>query len=97
MGYDISGGGGFNHFFKFGDIIKSKKGNRVRHLIWLATTWCIWRLRNNIVFRGKVADYAVLVDNINVISWIWFSGRSGRKTIYSFYDWCSKGYNMTLI
>jgi hypothetical protein len=29
---------GWNHFLLFDDIIKTKKGGRIKHLIWLATT-----------------------------------------------------------
>jgi hypothetical protein len=39
------------HFILFGELIKSKANKKHRHIIWLATTWCIWRWRNNIVFR----------------------------------------------
>ncbi|CAJ2658352.1 unnamed protein product [Trifolium pratense] len=77
---------GLNHFFKCGDLVK---GHRVRHLIWLTTNWCLWRLRNNIIFRGEVADVSKLIDNITAISWIWFSGRAGRKFTFSFADWCT--------
>ncbi|CAJ2678610.1 unnamed protein product [Trifolium pratense] len=77
---------GLNHFFKCGDLVK---GHRVRHLIWLTTNWCLWRLRNNIIFRGEVADVSKLIDNIMTVSWIWFSGRAGRKSTFSFADWCT--------
>ncbi|XP_045831367.1 uncharacterized protein LOC123922713 [Trifolium pratense] len=77
---------GLNHFVKCGDLVK---GHRVRHLIWLTTNWCLWRLRNNIIFRGEVADVSKLIDNIMAVSWIWFSGRAGRKSTFSFADWCT--------
>ncbi|CAJ2628180.1 unnamed protein product [Trifolium pratense] len=90
MGCDvIVGDEGLNHFFTFGDFLKSNKCGRVRHLIWLTTTWCLWKLRNNIIFRGEVAGVSKLFDNITTISWIWFSGRAGHKTIFSFSEWCS--------
>jgi hypothetical protein len=58
----------WQHFNSFGDIVKSKRGSKVKHLIWLATMWCAWRLRNNIVFRGAIAECALLVDQIKLIS-----------------------------
>ncbi|XP_045791643.1 uncharacterized protein LOC123886361 [Trifolium pratense] len=79
---------GWKHFNFFGDIVKSKKGSKVKHLIWLATTWCTWRVRNNIIFRGTIFDRNQLVDQIKFISWFWFIGRSGRDCSYSYYDWC---------
>jgi hypothetical protein len=79
---------GRNHFNSFGALIKSRHSKRVRHLIWLATTWCIWRLRNKIVFNGGVPNVSQLVDEIKYYSWAWFRGRSGSKSFLSFYDWC---------
>jgi hypothetical protein len=79
---------GWNHFQAFGALVKCKNGNRVRHLIWLATTWCIWKLRNQIVFKGAAPNIPQLVDEIKYFSWSWFRGRSGRKTFTSFYEWC---------
>jgi hypothetical protein len=80
--------GGWKLFLHYGSLVKNKKGMKVRHLIWLATTWCLWRMRNNILFRDENADFAVVFDQIKFISWLWFSGRAGRKTGYSFYNWC---------
>jgi hypothetical protein len=60
---------GWKHFNDFGNIFKDKKEVKVRHLILLATTWCIWQLRNNIIFRGAIANHVQLVDQIKFISW----------------------------
>jgi hypothetical protein len=78
----------WNHFQNFGTLVKSKNGNWVRHLIWLATTWCIWKLRNQILFNGAVPNVLQLVEEIKRFSWSWFRGRSGRKTFLSYYEWC---------
>jgi hypothetical protein len=40
------------HFTSFSELLKPCRLKKVRHLIWCATTWCIWSLRNNIIFRG---------------------------------------------
>jgi hypothetical protein len=45
----------------FGELIKGKKIKRVRHIIWLATTWCTWRACNNILFRGVIFNVFSLV------------------------------------
>ncbi|CAJ2677955.1 unnamed protein product [Trifolium pratense] len=79
---------GWNHFLSFGSLVKSRKGNRIRHLIWLATTWCLWKLRNNVVFNGDLPDASKLVDDIKTFSWFWFKGRFGRKSSFSFSEWC---------
>jgi hypothetical protein len=77
------------HFLLFGDLVRLKKGSgRVSRLIWLATTWSIWKLRNDVIFNGVTPDASNLVNNIKTISWLWFSGRFGRKANVSFLNWC---------
>jgi hypothetical protein len=77
------------HFLLFGDLVRLKKGSgRVSRLIWLATTWYIWKLRNDVIFNGVIPDASNLVNNIKTISWLWFSGRFGRKANVSFLNWC---------
>jgi hypothetical protein len=80
------------HFFLFGDLIKSKAikvNNKHRHIIWLATTWCIWRGRNNIVFREDQVTIGSSVDQIIYMSWFWFSGRLRSNVAISFDSWCT--------
>jgi hypothetical protein len=77
------------HFLLFGDLIKSKANKKHRHIIWLATTWCIWRLRNNLVFREDRATIFSLVNQIIYMSWFWFSGHL-RSNVDIFFDyWCT--------
>ncbi|KAK2384525.1 hypothetical protein QL285_071861 [Trifolium repens] len=68
---------GSNHFLLFGDMCKSKDDRRVRHLIWLATTWNIWKHRNNVIFNCVISDASVLLEEIKVTSWVWFINRYG--------------------
>jgi hypothetical protein len=58
-----------NHFTRFGGLLKGGHYKKFRHLIWLATTWSIWRKRNNIVFRGDDVNIVSLVDQIIYIAW----------------------------
>ncbi|XP_045831669.1 uncharacterized protein LOC123923074 [Trifolium pratense] len=80
---------GWKHFISFGDLVMSKRLAKTRHVIWLATTWSIWRTRNNIVFRGYVFNLDALIDQIIFISWFWFIGRLGVNTSFVFSDWCN--------
>jgi hypothetical protein len=77
------------HFLKFGDLVKGKINKRFRHLVWLATMWCLWRSRNNIIFRGDHVNISSLVDQIKYMSWFWFSGRVRNNVDVVFSDWCN--------
>jgi hypothetical protein len=76
---------GWNHFMLFGDLFKVKDDGRVRYLIWLATTWNIWKHRNNIVFNGVLSEAKLVIDEIKISSWAWFSNRYGRKSCIPFF------------
>jgi hypothetical protein len=78
-----------DHFLSFGSIIRGKNSKKLRHIIWLATTWCIWRTRNNILFRGDHINFNSLVNQIVYIAWLWFIGRLRRNVDFSFSDWCN--------
>ncbi|WJX94410.1 hypothetical protein P8452_75829 [Trifolium repens] len=78
-----------SHFCLFGNLFRLKKGGgRVSRLIWLATTWSLWKHRNDVIFNGVTQDASNLVNNIKITSWIWFSGRFGRKANLTFLNWC---------
>lgn len=81
---------GVDHFRAYGLRIASKKAHRVKYLVWMATTWCIWLHRNSVLFKGKVFDVKVVSNhikwishclskkkNIKSISWEWFISRVG--------------------
>jgi hypothetical protein len=84
----LNGIDGWEHFLRFGNMVKASKGKRVKHVIWLGTTWCIWKHRNEVLFKGVVPNASSLLGSIQIISWSWFYGRSGRHSSYSFANWC---------
>ncbi|AES95629.1 hypothetical protein MTR_5g027610 [Medicago truncatula] len=49
-------------------------------LIWHATLWVIWKVRNEIIFNNGTFDVEEVVENIKVLSWSWslHSLRLGR-------------------
>jgi hypothetical protein len=79
---------GWNHFKLFGNLVRVKDGGRVRHLIWLVTTWKLWNLRNNVIFNGVIPDASSLLDDIKTSSWVWFTSRYEHKFCTSFSNWC---------
>jgi hypothetical protein len=50
----------------FGDLIRLKDDGRVHYLIWLAITWNIWRLCNNVIFKGVGSEASYVLDDIKV-------------------------------
>jgi hypothetical protein len=79
---------GRHHFSRFGNLFQYPKGGRVNHLIWLGTTWCVWNLRNQVVFNRATPTVSGMVDDIKTFSWLWFNGRFARNSCISFSDWC---------
>ncbi|CAJ2634841.1 unnamed protein product [Trifolium pratense] len=79
---------GIDHFLLFGELFKVKDKGRVRHLVWLATTWNLWKLRNKVIFKGEIPDISALLDSIKLFSWIWFNNRFGRNACCPFSSWC---------
>jgi hypothetical protein len=69
-------------------LLHNKHSKNTKHIIWLATTWSLWRTRNNIIFRGDPVNVSSLVDQIIHISWFWFLNRVGLKFNVVFSDWC---------
>jgi hypothetical protein len=55
---------GWNHFSLYCNLFKNSKGVRISHLIWLSTTWNIWKLRNDVVFNGVIPKASTLVEDI---------------------------------
>jgi hypothetical protein len=56
---------GWNHFVAFGDLFNLKDDGQMCHLIWLATTWNIWKHINNVIFNGILSDAKFLIDEIS--------------------------------
>jgi hypothetical protein len=72
------------HFLMSGQFIKGRKVKRLKHIFWLGATWCIWRTRNNIIFRGAPVNVPFLIHQIMYFSWFWFIGRHKLNVDFSF-------------
>lgn len=77
------------YFLEHGTHLTRKKTSRTSHIIWLATTWCTWNLRNSILLEGKVADMWRTVLQIKTVSWSWFISKVKRNSRFVFLDWLS--------
>jgi hypothetical protein len=79
----------YDHFLMFGNLVRTKKGGRrVSRLIWLVAMWSIWKMRNDVIFKGVTPDATTIINEIKSISWLWFSCRFGCKANLSFLYWC---------
>jgi hypothetical protein len=57
-----------DHFMLFGDLFKLKDDGKIRFLVWLATTWNVWNLRNKVIFYGVTPEAATLLEDIKISS-----------------------------
>jgi hypothetical protein len=67
-------------------VLLEVTNKRSRHIIWLATTWCLWCHRNNIVFHGDYVKASSLVEQIKYIAWFWLIGREKLNVNVAFSD-----------
>ncbi|KAK2410194.1 hypothetical protein QL285_045571 [Trifolium repens] len=77
-----------DHFMLFGDLFKLKDDGKIRFLVWLATTWNVWNLRNKVICNGVNPEAATLLEAIKISSWTWLSNRFGRNSCIPFSCWC---------
>jgi hypothetical protein len=47
-----------------GIYLSKKKRGRINYLIWLATSWNIWKHRNNVIFSGITPNASTLLEDI---------------------------------
>jgi hypothetical protein len=79
---------GWNHFSLYGKLFRNRKGARTSHLIWLATTWNLWKLRNDMIFKGVIPNATKIVEDIKSYFWLRFCGHFAHNDCISLSDWC---------
>lgn len=75
------------HFKAFGLCMKGRKLKRVKYIVWMASIWAIWQARNRVLFEGKPAKEASIINCVKQLSWGWFIARRGKRVTCSFVDW----------
>lgn len=45
-------------------------------MIWQATIWVIWKVRNELIFNNENGCWDNLVEEVKVMSWRWLLSRS---------------------
>ncbi|KAJ0619222.1 putative RNA-directed DNA polymerase [Helianthus annuus] len=61
----------------------SQEIKKAVYLIAAATCWILWRIRNNLIFNGKITQVSRAVGDIKAISFFWVKARAGKTDL----DW----------
>jgi len=76
-----------DHFHQFGTSSGYAESMcSFMYLIWFASSWLIWKERNDRLFRGKKNSLVQLLENVKLLSFWWFK----IKIVvfhYSFHNW----------
>lgn len=78
---------GFKHYKDFSGWVTGKKYKKVNNPVWLAVLWCLWSLRNFILFKEDVLYVDKVLNHIKCLSWGWFICKAGRATCLVISDW----------
>ncbi|XP_058756337.1 uncharacterized protein LOC131629577 [Vicia villosa] len=81
----------FSHFMEwhsFFDVNMVKV--RKLGIIWLATIWAIWLVRNGVCFRDDPWNVNNTVWNIKLLAWKWSFCGNITHSNYSFYEFCKE-------
>ncbi|CAI8608184.1 unnamed protein product [Vicia faba] len=71
----------------FRNSLVGKVRSRKKLLIWLATCWALWSMRNVILFKSVIFNVGEVVDKIKLFSWLWNVIGLKSKVCCSFYLW----------
>jgi hypothetical protein len=65
-----------DHFIQFtalGGLVKARQS--ILQVLWFATSWEIWKERNNRLFNGKQCSTLQVVDKIKSLSFLWLKAK----------------------
>ncbi|XP_057432167.1 uncharacterized protein LOC130724918 [Lotus japonicus] len=75
-----------DHLLQFSSIGLSRDKKLGEIVIWMATTWLIWLLRNRVIFQAGEIDVTNILELIQVKVWQWLRAKV-KKFTYSWYEW----------
>ncbi|XP_058746838.1 uncharacterized protein LOC131619798 [Vicia villosa] len=79
----------FQDFMCFESIQNKVKNSKIKasiNVIWIATVWSLWIMRNSIIFEDKSYSFDEVFSNTLFLSWRWL-GLSHKLAQDSFYVW----------
>jgi hypothetical protein len=65
-----------DHFIQFtalGGLAKTRQS--ILQVVWFATSWEIWKERNNKIFAGEQCSILQVVDKIKLLSFMWLKAK----------------------
>jgi hypothetical protein len=85
--YYVCPGSITDHFFQFTHLAGMPRSSFVFFkIIWLASTWAIWKERNSRVFANAVIDPHNIIERVKRNSFLWLS-TNVVPIAFSFHDW----------
>ncbi|KAM0036425.1 putative reverse transcriptase zinc-binding domain-containing protein [Helianthus debilis subsp. tardiflorus] len=66
----------------------SGRWKKIIYSVVQTAIWCIWRTRNEVIFKNKRMTVKNVVEEIKVLSFLWFKHRAKTLTI-TWEDWCN--------
>lgn len=76
-----------DHFSDFVEIVSGNVRRKIFGLIWQATLWKIWKVRNRLIFKDSSYTLDELIDGIKFCSWKWIRSHYPLSFVVSFHDW----------
>ncbi|KHN37448.1 hypothetical protein glysoja_049147, partial [Glycine soja] len=61
------------HFWQNKGLSNSRGECAIWLVIWSAVIFCVWKLRNDAIFRQESVDKKKLVEDIKFVSWSWLN------------------------
>ena len=75
-------------FSMYKNLVSDKKKKVVIKAIIRVGCWCIWRERNEAIFRNRRPSMARIIKDIKSLSYLWCINRSKNLSM-EWLDWCS--------
>jgi hypothetical protein len=76
-----------DHFYQFIHMAGMPRSSHCYFkIIWLASTWAIWKVRNNCVFKNAVIDPYRILEKVKLDSFLWLSSNIVPIS-FGFHDW----------
>ena len=87
----FSVGDHFNQFTIDGGVTKARRS--ILQVLWYATTWEIWKERNNRLFNGKECSIVQVVDKFKSLTFMWLNAKFPSLP-FNYHSWWLNSFTM---